>query len=294
MPEVTHHWLERDAVVVEGPDAASYLQGQLTQDVAALAVGASAWSFVLAPQGKVDALVRVARADEERFVLDTDAGWGEALGDRLARFKLRTRAEFTSTRLRVLAVRGAESGASGGVPLASLWSGEPAVDLSEPIGPAPGREPTEPIGPAPGREPTESIRPAPGRELTDGEWEAARISAGVPVMGAELTERTIPAETGLVALTVSFTKGCYTGQELVARIDSRGSNVARHLRLLRSAEPLVAGTELTRDGKVVGVVTSASSIGPVALGYVGRAVDPGATLDAGGVAAEVVVLPGLG
>ena len=282
MPAVTHHWLEREAVVVEGPDASGYLQGQLTQDVAALVVGASAWSFVLAPQGKVDALVRVARADAERFVLDTDAGWGEALGDRLARFKLRTRAEFTSTRLRVLAVRGAESGASGGVPLASLWSGEPAVDLSEPIGPAPGREPTGLVG------------PAPGRELSAGEWEAARIAAGVPVMGAELTERTIPAETGLVPLTVSFTKGCYTGQELVARIDSRGSNVARHLRLLRSADPLVAGTELTRDGKVVGAVTSASSIGPVALGYVGRAVEPGATLDAGGVVAEVVALPGLG
>ncbi len=290
MPAVTHHWLEREAVVVEGPDASGYLQGQLTQDVAALVVGASAWSFVLAPQGKVDALVRVARADAERFVLDTDAGWGEALRDRLARFKLRTRAELRSTRISVLAVRGADTGGSGGVPLATLWSGEPAVDLTD-LG---GRGPAVAGGPAPGREPTGLVGPAPGRELSAGEWEAARIAAGVPVMGAELTERTKPAETGLVPLTVSFTKGCYTGQELVARIDSRGSNVARHLRLLRSADPLVAGTELTRDGKVVGAVTSASSIGPVALGYVGRAVEPGATLDAGGVVAEVVALPGLG
>jgi folate-binding protein YgfZ len=264
---VRHHRVRRDALVVEGPDALGYLQGQLSQDVAGLGVGDSAWSWLLAPQGKVDALVRVARVGEESVVLDTDPGHGEAVLDRLTRFKLRTRVDIRSTPLEVLAVR---AGSAEGRRLAVLWAGEEAVDLVGADG------------------------PGPGRELSEAEWEAERITAGVPVMGAELTERTIPAETGLVPVTVSFTKGCYTGQELVARIDSRGGHVARHLRLLRSEEPLAAGSELAAGGKVVGVVTSASRLGPVALGYVGRAVEPGATVDVGGIPAEVVALPARG
>ena len=71
-----------------------------------------------------------------------------------------------------------------------------------------------------------------GWSCDPAEYEAVRIAAGIPRMGAELTDKTIPGETGLIELTVSFTKGCYTGQELVARIDSRGGNVPRHLRRL--------------------------------------------------------------
>ena len=70
-------------------------------------------------------------------------------------------------------------------------------------------------------------RSGPG--ATEGPWEAARIEAGVPVGGREVTESTIAAEVGLVDRTVSFTKGCFTGQELVARLDARGSKVARRL-----------------------------------------------------------------
>ncbi|MHB8506726.1 MAG: CAF17-like 4Fe-4S cluster assembly/insertion protein YgfZ [Acidimicrobiales bacterium] len=264
MAELRHHRLTRDAAVVEGPEAAAYLQGQLSQDVLALAVGASSWSWLLAPAGKVDALVRVARTGDERFVVDTDAGWGDAVVNRLTRFRQRTKAQITAASLDVVAVRGAGAAEAG---LVALWAaGEDAVDR-----PGGGD--------------------GPGRRLGEDEWEAERIAAGVPVMGAELTERTIPAETGLVPLTVNFTKGCYTGQELVARIDSRGGNVPRHLRLLRSGRPLEAGAELTAGGKVVGAVTSASPIGPVALGYVGRAVPPGASVLAGELTVEVAALP---
>ncbi len=268
MGDLRHHWLTRDAVVVVGPDASAYLQGQLSQDVDALGAGGSAWSWLLAPQGKVDALVRVTRTGADRLVVDTDAGWGEAVLDRLTRFKLRTRVELGASRLRVLALRGGPApGALGGQALSALWAGEDAVDVLSPAG------------------------AAPGEELDDEAWEAARILAGVPAMGAELTERTIPAETGLVELTVSFTKGCYTGQELVARIDSRGGHVARHLRLLRPAGPLEPGTGLTAGAKTVGTVTSASQRGSVALGYVGRAVEPGDTVDAAGVLTRVEALP---
>jgi folate-binding Fe-S cluster repair protein YgfZ len=80
----------RDVVTVTGPDAATYLQGQLSQDVAGLAVGDVAWTFVLQPQGKVDTWARVDRAGPETFRLDTDPGAGEGLVARLERFKLRT------------------------------------------------------------------------------------------------------------------------------------------------------------------------------------------------------------
>ncbi|MDQ2726238.1 MAG: hypothetical protein M3Y36_12200, partial [Actinomycetota bacterium] len=106
----------------------------------------------------------------------------------------------------------------------------------------------------------------------------------------ELTERTIPAETGLIERTVSFTKGCYTGQELVARIDSRGSKVARRLCGLRlsgagsgsGSSDILAGAGLRSDGKDVGSITSATRsprLGPIALAYVRRAIDLGATVE---------------
>src|SRR5690606_1746655 len=99
-------WWPRDFVMVHGPDAAGFLQGQLSQDVAALAVGASAWSLLLQPQGKVDALVRVLRSGDAAFVLDVDQGWGDAVAARLQRFKLRTKAELEPVAWRCLAVRG--------------------------------------------------------------------------------------------------------------------------------------------------------------------------------------------
>jgi tRNA-modifying protein YgfZ len=121
--------------------------------------------------------------------------------------------------------------------------------------------------------------------------EACRIASGIPAMGTELTEKTIAAEAGLVQRTVSFTKGCYTGQELVARIDSRGSNVAR--RLVGIVAPAGEDAPLTRgmtlhggdapagDGaaedKVAGTITSAAwsvELGAwVALGYLQRKVE---------------------
>lgn len=261
--------LARDVIRVAGADATTFLQGQLSQDVAALPAGGSAWSWLLQPNGKVDALIRVGRVGPDEILIDTDAGWGERVAARLNRFKLRTKVELEALDgWRVLGLRGAalpEADPGGeGVVLAvdGSWPGLPGVDL---------------IGPDP-RPPADLCvagRPA---------WEAARIEAGIPVMGAELGERTIPAETGLIERTVSFTKGCYTGQELVARIDSRGSNVPRHLVGLRLGGPTPAGAVLRdADGAEVGVVTSVAPsprLGWVGLGYVRRGQQSGASLRA--------------
>lgn len=257
-------WRGREFLQVKGPDAVSWLQGQLSQDVAALGVGEAADSFLLQPQGKVDALLRVTRTAHEEMVIDVDAGFGEAVAARLNRFKIRVKAEVEPLEWRCLALRGPKVGAldldpPGGVVVASDWPGLPGVDV---------------IGP-------DLCVPAGVRECGDEAWEIVRIEAGIPVMGRELTEKTIPAEAGIVPRAVSFTKGCFTGQELVARIDSRGGNVPRHLRgivLDQAAEIPPPGATVVVDGKEVGSLTSVAAspggAGAVALAYVRREVEP--------------------
>ena len=92
--------LPRDALVVEGVDAETYLQGQVSQDVSTLATGDRTWALVLQPQGKVDAWARIHRTAEDAFVVDVDAGCGDALGARLTRFLLRTKRRTLSVDLR--------------------------------------------------------------------------------------------------------------------------------------------------------------------------------------------------
>jgi folate-binding protein YgfZ len=276
VPDRYVSWLPRQVVRAVGPEAGTFLQGQLSQDVLALADGGSAWSWVLAPTGKVDALVRVTRITGDDWLLDTDEGWGDALIARLSRFKLRTKVSIEALSWRVLGLRftgdaGADRQADT-VELPSMWPGLEGIDR---------------LGPSP--------EPPAGWHLASAEeYERRRITAGLPRMGAELTDKTVPGETGLIDLTVSFTKGCYTGQELVARIDSRGGHVPRHLRRMTSTGQLMPGAELTGpDGKVAGTVTSAAPApegGWVGLGYVRRGVDPPATLRAGSGGCEVEIL----
>lgn len=284
--------VDRDVVRVAGPDAITYLQGQLSQDVAGLAPGDVAWSFVLQPTGKVDAWVRLVRTADDEIVLDVDGGEGEALIGRLRRFLLRTKADVEALDWRTVAVRGPGAEAAA----RAVAAGEGATaDLVVPAG-WPGIEGYDVIGPAaavPADVPTTSV----------ASFAAARIRAGVPAMGAELTADTIPVEVGqwVIDTSVDFTKGCFTGQELVARIDSRGGNVPRHLRglVVPGPGPVPApGDAVVVDGADVGRVTSAaadpSGDGALALALVRRAVTPPADAEVGGRAATVLELPIVG
>ena len=270
----------RDAVLVTGADAAPYLQGQISQDVDAVAPGCSAWSLVLAPQGRVDAWFRLTRGAGGSFVLDVDAGFGETLVARLERFRLRVDVSFERLAgWRMLAVRGPRA--------AEAWLDTVAADVRAAVD-WPGFGGIDLLGP--------SVAPPAGVEVSDaGRLEAARIRAGWPAMGRELTERTIPAEVGgLVESSVSFTKGCYTGQELVARIDSRGGNVPRPVRLLEIVGDgaVAPGDEIAVDGKAVGEITSTAAdpepAVTVALGPVHRRVEPPAAATVAGMAATVL------
>ncbi len=205
----------RDHVLVEGPDALSYLHSQISQDIRDLAVGDTRWTLVLDPSGKVDSLARVTRVADDAYDFDTDAGFGEALAARLARFKIRVEAEIT-------------------------------------------------------------VQPA-DRDQPSDEHERARVAAGWPRMGHEIVPgKTIPAVIGVVPVAVNLTKGCYPGQELVERMDSRGADAPRSLRVVDVAAGVVPGDPLLdADGTDIGAITSVAPSGRTALALVKRGHDVG-------------------
>ena len=276
--------LGRDVFAVRGDDAEAYLQGQLSQDIAGLAVGDCTDSLLLQPDGKLCVLLRVTRTEPQGFVLDTDAGFGDAMVARLKKFLLRSKVEVERLDWRCLALRGtgvdralagavAGAGAPTGILLLPFeWNGWSGIDLLGPRETVPDRA----TGPLP-----EGVV-----FCTAAAFEACRIASGIPAMGSELTDRTIAAEAGLVERTVSFTKGCYTGQELVARLEARGTNVPRRLVGVVGGERLAFGMTLhaasapepddPATDKVVGTVTSAAfspELGAwAALAYVHRSV----------------------
>lgn len=233
--------VQRDSILATGADAATFLQSQLSQDLRPLQPGSSAWSFVLSPTGKVDSLIRVLRRDEETFVLDTDAGFGDALLARLSRFKIRVAVEFTSVERRIVAVR----------PLPGVTVDNPAVpDLAGGVLVAWGSGfDLDVSGSADVLD-----RIATGSEA---QLHSARVEACWPAMGAEIVPGdTVPAETGVVDVAVSFSKGCYPGQELVERMDSRGARAPYRLETVDVAVGASVGDEVVVDGGVVGRVTS--------------------------------------
>lgn len=262
-----------EAVGVGGPDAESFLDSLLSQDLTALAEGAASRSLLLAPRGKLRALLWVGRLPDE-FVLVTDAGSAEVVAADLSRFKLRVDATIGDPE-----------------PVAALIGPAAAAVLAGASLPAPSGVARHsesvvlhfPLGHLDRffllRVPSTSLLAAGARPVGALAATAVRVEAGEPRMGRDVDESTIPQESGLVAEAVSFTKGCYLGQELVARIDSRG-HVNRHLRgvVIKENRLPPEQARLVVDGADVGVLTSiAESLmvgAPVGLGLVRREVEP--------------------
>jgi folate-binding protein YgfZ len=245
-------WVEvpRDAVQVSGPDALTYLQGQVSQELRPMEVGRSRWTLLLQPNGRVDVLARVWRTDDETYVLDTDAGFGDELLARINRFKIRVKADVEPLRWRCLVVRGTDGEAVPDAAVVGWWDRD--FDL---------------LGPDP--HPPEGIPAGSASDL-----EAVRIAAGWPAMGAEIVPgEQIPGELGVVPVSVDFRKGCYPGQELVERMDSRGAEAPRRLRILTVDDGAKPGDPVVDDGRDVGTLTSVC--GTQALGYVKRGVELG-------------------
>jgi tRNA-modifying protein YgfZ len=226
---------EREFVRVAGPDAAEYLQRMVSNDVEALAVGEACPALLLTAKARVIAPLVVLRRAEEDFLLLTEPGLGEAVRSHLVRMRLRARCEIEPEQHEAVLVFGGDAG------FATDWPGaREALDA--------GLEPT----------------------LSEDELELRRIESSVPRWEREIDDRILPAEAGLDETHVSFSKGCYPGQEPVARLHYRG-HPNRGLRVVELDEVPDYDAPLLHEGREVGRVTSAvrrDDGSVVALAYV--------------------------
>lgn len=304
----------RGRIVVSGRDRATYLQGLLTNDVVALAAGQGCYSAYLTPQGRMitdlwvyelgDVILLsmplaaketlLARLDQ--FIFSEDVQLGD-VSDTFGAVAIvgPGSAAATSAALGVNAGVLAALPAGGNTRLA--YEGDAAIvlgidDLGEP-----GYEllvPRERSGAL-----EAALRAAGAVPLDEATADVLRIEGGVPLFGRDMDEDTIPLEAGIEGRAISFSKGCYVGQEVIIRVLHRGhGRVARRLvGLAFDAGVAASGTSLQIDGKEVGTVTS-SAMSPalqrgIALGYVKRDfAAPGTRVaSADGLQAEVVALP---
>lgn len=247
---------ERDVLHVRGADAQTFLHSQLAQDIASLGVGDSAHSLLLEPTGHVHSLLRVVHHSPEFFTLDTELGYGESVITRLKRFILRSKVEMSPSDWVVRSVRGIGACAAvGEVPGTAVvaWGDTDAVDI---------------VG-------SRGDVPQVGEETEAGHLDMFRVDARWPRLGVDILVGDIPATTGVVSVSVSFTKGCYPGQELVERMDSRGADAPVNLRVI-DRNGVGVGSRIEMSPRDSGTVTSVGFT--KALVRVGRGSEIGESL----------------
>jgi tRNA-modifying protein YgfZ len=274
----------RGVLTVSGPDRLTWLHSLTTQHLLDLRPGAGTTTLVLSPQGHIEhALYGVD--DGETFWAHTEPGTAAAAVQWLDRMRFLMRVEVAD-RTDEVAVIWASPSTTLPTDLPASRSAADSLGGTELFVPRPGLAAV--------------VQPA-GRA---GTWahEARRIAAGVPRIGLDSDHRTIPNELGLLGVAVHLDKGCYRGQETVARVHTLGRPPRRLVRLLLdgSAEALpTPGAPLELDGRPVGFVGSSArhaELGPIALGLVKRNIDASATLVVQGIAAaqEPLVDPEVG
>ena len=290
---------DRGLLVVSGPEAAEYLQGQLTNDVEALEPGDAVYAALLDRKGHMQADMRVLRPGEEPdLLLDLEPAGLEAARRHLQMYKIGREVEVgdesaAHTLLSLIGPRAVEIAGTAALPESACETTKIGGAQCVAVGTAAG---IDLIFAAANREGVRDALLAAGAvEVSAEAAEILRIEAGRPRFGAEMGTETMPAEAGIVEQAVSFTKGCYIGQETVARLHYKGKP-NRHLRGLRFSAPARRGDALRLGEKEVGRVGSAAvspALGPVGLAILRREAEPGSTLSVGedGVTAEVVAVP---
>ena len=248
---------EKDFLRVSGTEAESYLQGQLSQDIEEMSDGESRFTFLLQPSGKVDAWLRITRQTQNDYLLDVDKNYGELVLARLKRFLLRTDCRVEILNYFLYTEIGNSRNENDFVDCIAIpysWFGFEFTDYI-----------------------FKSDSFSEGFNLIDDQvWKGVRIKAGIPEMGKEIDTSTIPASLGILDFSVSFTKGCYTGQELVARMDSRkGGTPYRLVKISGTSGMTASQGVLLNDGEEIGTITSEIIIDNdfFALGFLKRGVN---------------------
>jgi folate-binding protein YgfZ len=292
---------ERGKLALTGADAKSFLAGQVTNDIEGLQAGSGCYAAFLTHKGKMlgDLRVLAVGEPEPELLLDTERATLQALFDMIRRFKIGYDVELHKRTLQrgLLSLVGPAARAVAGA------EELPADEHAHRPGTIGGR-PVRLVATTVGvdvlcdADDTEAVRAALLQEgatpVSEEAAEIVRVERGRPRYGAELDDSTIPQEAGLNERAVSFTKGCYVGQETVARLFYRGKP-NRHLRGLRLSEPAPSGAGLRLGDRVVGHLASSlvsPTHGPIALALVRREAAVGDTVAVeGGASAEVVELP---
>ncbi len=292
-------WVPRNRVALEfaGPDAAELLQGQLTNDVEQLEPGQGCYAALLDRKGHMQADMRVLRLGSERFALGTEEACAPAVEAHFNLYRLGSDVEVTQPELVVLSVIGPAAFSLSGMPplssehdhaeaqLGGLRVHAVATDLGVDL-----------VVPAEDTDAVSGALSSSGvAEVSETAAEIVRVESGRPRFGPDMGSGTMPAEAGITERAVSFTKGCYIGQETVARLHYKGKP-NRYLRGLRAAAPLRTGEPVAGEERELGAVGTAvlsPALGPLALAILRREATAGSEVRVGdgGVAAEVVELP---
>jgi folate-binding protein YgfZ len=293
--------LARGTLEVTGPKRQDFLHAMLSNEVKDLAPGDGRRAASMTVKGSLLALLRVL-VDKSVVVLETEQDRLEPLLRTLEFHKVGAPVRFAVARTGVLALfgpqardvlgrAGAEAVPEGDEAHASVSLGGTAVRLVR-AGDLPGagfvvHAPLDAADSV-----ASALRAAGAEPIGRAATDALRVESFVPWYGSDVTEGNLLHETGLLSVLHSSTKGCYVGQEVIARLEGRGGNVNKALRGLRLSAPAAAGTALTAEGKDVGWLTTAAvspRLGPIALGYVHRThFASGSAVDAAGARATVV------
>jgi tRNA-modifying protein YgfZ len=280
---------ERGKFVVRGGEAVDFLQGQVSNDVEALSPGTGCYATVLNHKGKLRTDLRILRG-EDFLWLDTEAVGHPVLRHMLATYTLGRDVQWEDLTEdhAILSLIGPGAG--------ELADHAPPADEHSFTDPGNGLWVRTDLGidVLCGLGRAEELRTELGvEEVSIEAAECVRIESGRPRLGVDMDAETMPQEAGINERAVDFEKGCYVGQETVARLHWRGKP-NRHLRGLRLAEPVERRTDILLGDKVVGRVSSvcvSPRFGPIALALVRREASPGDTVRVGETEAEVVELP---
>ena len=286
---------ERGKLALTGPDAKVFLQGQVTNDVEGLEPGRGCYAAFLTHKGKMLGDLRVLDFGDE-LLLDTERVALQELFNMIRRYKLGSDVELhkRTLELGLLSLIGPHAWrVAGADPLRrehdstrAEIGGRPVTLVATDLG-------VDVFTPAADTAAVREALDAP--TVPEAVAEIVRVESGRPRYGVDLDDGVIPQEAGLNERAVSFTKGCYVGQETVARLHYRGKP-NRHLRGLRLSAPAATGDALRLGEKQVGKLGSVAvspAHGPIALALVRREAAVGDTLAVGddGVTAEVVDVP---
>jgi folate-binding protein YgfZ len=291
----------RGVLEVSGPTRLKFLQGMLSHDVAGRPPGQGCRAAMLSARGGVQALVR-ALVEKDVVLLETDLDRLAPLQKALEHYRVAAPVRFAARPATVLALLGpgAEAAlhAAGVEPVPAEPEAHAVVSLGGAAvrivraGDLPGGGFVLHVPPEGATGAWQALVAAGARPAGLDALDVRRVEALRAWWGDDVTEENLLHETGLVGECASFTKGCYIGQEMVARLDARGGNVNKALRGLRLAGPVAPGAAVTAGGAEAGRVRTAvvsPRLGPIALAYVHRNhFAAGTAVEAGGVAATVV------